>query len=111
MVRKEFYFDWPYSTTNEFIVVRRSHVEKTLGKMDIDSGTGPDGLSTHVLKECAHELGLPVAKLIRRIISQGMWPTAWITHWLMPLYKRKAVSNPDNYKAINLTAQISEAAE
>ena len=79
--------------------------------MDIDSGTGPDGLSTHVLNECAHELALPVAKLIRRIIAHGMWPSAWTVHWLMPLHKRKAVSNPDNYRAINLTAQISKAVE
>ena len=111
MVRNEFLFDWPYLATDGFIVVRRSHVEKTLEKMDIDSGTGPDGLSTHVLNECAHELALPVAKLIRRIIAHGMWPSAWTVHWLMPLHKRNAVSNPDNYRAINLTAQISKAVE
>ena len=29
----------------------------------------------------------------------------------MPSYKRKSVSKPNNYRAINLTAQISTAAE
>ena len=65
MVRNEFLFDWPYLATDEFAVVRGSHVEKTFVKMDIDSGTRPDRLSMHVFKECAHELALPVAKLIR----------------------------------------------
>ena len=73
VVRNEFIFEWPYLVTDEFVVVLRSHVEKTFGKMDVDSGTGPDGLFTHVLKECAHELALPLAKLIRQIISQGTY--------------------------------------
>ena len=29
----------------------------------------------------------------------------------MGLYKRNAVANPENYRAINLTAQISEAVQ
>ena len=41
----------------------------------------------------------------------GMWPTAWTEHWLMPLHKRKSVFDPLNYRAINLTAQISKVAE
>lgn len=64
-----------------------------------------------VLKLCARELSLPLAKLIRRILEQGRWPAAWTEHWLMPLHKRKAVSDPVNYRAINLTAQVSKAVE
>ena len=67
------------------MTVRSSHVARVLEKMDIDSGTGPDGLSTRVLKECAREISLPLAKLIRRIIAQGFWPTALTIHWLLPL--------------------------
>ena len=48
---------------------------------------------------------------MRRIIEEGSWPAAWRIQFLMPLYKRKAVSNPENYQAINLTAQISKAVE
>ena len=92
-------------------MVHDPHFAKTLSQMDSDSGTGQDGLATRVLKLCSSELGLPLAKLIRRIIAEGSWPSAWRIHWLMPLYKRKAVSNPENYRAINLTAQISKAVE
>ena len=111
LVTNEFSFDWVKYTTDEFVVVHDSQVANTLSQMDIDSGTGPDGLATRVLKLCSEELGLPLAKLIRRIIAEGSWPEAWTIHWLMPLYKRKAVSNPENYRAINLTAQISKAVE
>ena len=30
---------------------------------------------------------------------------------MLPLYKKKSVSNPENYRAINLTAQVSKAVE
>ena len=82
---------------------------KTFRKMDIYSGTGPDLLASRVLVECSQELSLPLAKLIRRIIALGFWGTAWTIHWLMPLYKRKAVSDPENFRTINVTAQISKA--
>ena len=107
----EFRFDLTRSVAEELILVRSSHVGKIFDKMDVDSGTGPDMLATRVLKECYSELRLPLAKLIRRIMAEGFWPTAWTIHWLMPLYKRKSVSDPNNYRAINLTAQISKAVE
>ena len=79
--------------------------------MDIDSGTGPDGLATRVLKLCSSELAVPLAKCSRRIIAEGSWTAALKIHWLMALYKRKAVSNSENDRAINLTAEISKAVE
>ena len=91
--------------------MRSRAVARTLGQLQADSGTGPDLLAARVLKMCANELSLPVAKLIRRIIFQGLWPTAWTTHWLMPLHKRMSVSDPTNYRAINLTSQMSKVVE
>ena len=111
IVTNEYSWVQPPASSDEFVPVRHTEVAKTLTKMDIDSGTGPDGLATRVLKTCSRELGLPLAKLIRRIISEGFWPSTWTTHWLVPLYKRKAVWDPGNYRAINLTTQISKAAE
>ena len=96
---------------DRFVLVRSKGVAKSLEKLDVDSGTGPDLLAARVLKICARELSLPLAKLIRRIIANGFWPSAWTVHWLMPLHKRKSVADPPNYRAINLTAQISKVVE
>ena len=82
-----------------------------LEELDADSGTGPDGIATRFLKTCAPELSIPTAKLVRRIVSLGQWPAVWTEHWLMPLYKKKAVSDPCNYRAVNLTSQMSRAVE
>ena len=84
----EFSFERATTITDDFVLVRSSHVAKTLSKMDIDSGTGPDGLATRVLVLCSRELGLPLAKLIRRIIAECWWPVAGRIHWLLALHKR-----------------------
>ena len=34
-----------------------------------------------------------------------------MVHWICPLYKRKAKSNPANYRGVHLTAQISKVVE
>ena len=80
VVVNEFSFDRTTSVTDEFILVRKSHVCKTLGKMDIYSGTVPDLLACRVFVECSRELSMPLAKLIRRIIALGFWPTELTIH-------------------------------
>ena len=101
----------PLRCHHGFVLVRSRHVRRVLEALDANSGTGPDGLAARVLKYCSSELSFPLAKLIRRIVAEGSWPVRWTKHWLMPLYKRKSVYDPENYRAINLTAQISKAAE
>ena len=114
-------FALPFTEANEFsaafedrsidhwVLVRSRDVASTLANLDVDSGTGPDLLAARVLKYCGRELSRPIAKLIRRIIDQGFWPTAWTVHWLMALHKRNSASDPHNYRAMNLTAQVSKA--
>ena len=79
--------------------------------MDVDSGTGPGLLAARVITCCSRDCWRFIGKLIRRIIDQGFWPTAWTVHWLMALHKRNSVSDPHNYRAINLTAQVSKVVE
>ena len=102
---------WTENCSEGFVPIRASHASKILAKLDADSGTGPDGVATRVFKTCAAELGCLLAKLIRRIVSTGQWPSQWSVHWLLPLHKRNATSNPANYRAIILTPQLSKAVE
>ena len=76
-----------------------------------DSGTGPDELPARILRECAQVLALPVAKLARRILDCGHWPRCWCRHWVMPLHKKSTVHNPDHYRGIQLTPQLSKCAK
>lgn len=107
----EFDTFWPERHWDGFVTIRSSHVSKVLAKLDKDNGTGPDGLAAQVLKICSRELGRPLAKLVRRIVAESHWPSAWIVHWLLPLHKRNSKSDPTHYRAINLTTQISKSVE
>jgi hypothetical protein len=75
------------------------------------SATGPDLLPSRILRECAAQLAVPLLYLACRILKTGRWPEMWIEHWIVPLYKKKAVYDPTNYRGVHLTAQISKAME
>ena len=111
LVENEHSYVWPVRIQQGMVHVRSRAVQRVLEELDADSGTGPAGIATRFLKTCAPELSIPTAKLVRRIVSLGEWSAVWAEHWLMPLYKKKAVSDPCNYRAINLTSQMSKAVE
>ena len=91
--------------------VTEQAVEKELEQLDENSGTGPDLLPTKILRECAAALAKPVRILFLIILSTGAWPDLWRQHWIVPLFKKKCVFNPANYRGVHLTAQLSKVVE
>ena len=82
-----------------------------MDKLRVDSGTGPDRLPARILKNCSAALARPVLLLAMCILHSGVWPQIWLNHWLAPLFKKKSVYNPGNYRGIHLTAQLSKVVE
>ena len=93
------------------LIVRQRSATRILKNLDVNSGTGPDETSSRLLKKCALALSKPVALLTRLNLSSGRWPRAWREHWIVPIYKRKAKHDPDNYRGVHLTAQLSKCVE
>ena len=85
--------------------------EKALTSLDEDSALGPDLVPTRILKKCAKVLAPVIHMLILSILKFGEWPTLWMMHWVIPLFKRKSVYDLANYRGIHLTSQISKVAE
>jgi hypothetical protein len=86
-------------------------VNNTLRSLKEDSATGPDALPARILKYCAAELAKPVTLLANRIIETGEWPETWLMHWVVPLFKKKNVFDPENYRGIHMTPQLSKVVE
>ena len=82
-----------------------------LKELKEDKATGPDLVASRLLKKCAPELGVAVAKLGRLLLDSGHWPETWRTHWVFPLYKKRSVYDPENYRGIHLSAQLSKVVE
>jgi hypothetical protein len=100
-----------YSPQRELPTVQVKHAETVLKELREDSGTGPDLLPTRILRQCAAELALPVQMLTLTIIAAGIWPQSWLVHWVVPLFKKKSVYEPNNYRGVHLTVQLSKAVE
>ena len=101
----------PCLLTDRFVPLRSRSARRVLSSLRIDSGTGPDLISARVLKLCAPELSVPFSRLARSIVSSGEWPAVWTVHWIHPLHKRLSLHDPEHYRGIQLTPQISKAME
>ena len=91
--------------------VTAERVKEVLEALRVDSATGPDLLPTRVLKQCAGALAAPVAGLAQRILKSGVWPQKWMEHWVAPVFKKKSVFNPLNYRGVHITSQLSKVME
>ena len=96
---------------SEFERPTEENVSEVLQALDESSATGPDLVPTRILKQCYAALSLPILMLICSILDWGKWPQLWKNHWICPLYKKKAQSDPNNYRGVHLTGQISKVAE
>ena len=94
-----------------FVPIRQRVTKRVLAKLDPNSGTGPDKLAARVLKKCQKELIGPITDLARILFARACWPRTWRLHWVHPLYKKKARSDPSNYRGVHLTPQISKVVE
>lgn len=94
-----------------YLMLRSRTARQVLKALRVNSATGPDGLSARILQMCEAVLHVPFVKLARKIVSDRRWPDCWRLHWVVPLYKKKAVYSPSNYRGVHITAQISKAME
>ena len=63
-----------------FLPVRARLVKRHLQELKEDKATGPDLLSAKLLKKCAGELAVPVAKLTRRIARSTPQPEGAVNY-------------------------------
>ena len=96
---------------DSLLPIRSRTARKFLGQLNMHSATGPDGIPSRVLRILSDVLAVPFAKLARCIVHCGIWPAIWTVHWICPLHKRKSIFDGENYRGIQLTAQISKCME
>ena len=106
-------FDFPdfLPQENHLLQFRSRHARFHLSTLEKDSATGPDGLSTILLRMLAAIICRPFAILAQRIVQCGVWPRIWKLHWVFPLFKRGVRSLPSNYRGLHLTSQLSKCME
>ena len=63
--------------TIEDIVVTEIMVRKELERLNMNKSAGPDGIPGIILKKCADELALPLARLFNKSLEEGCLPQEW----------------------------------
>ena len=96
---------------DDFLAVREKKVRQQLKRLKVEKATGPNEVSARVLKKCADSPARPLTFIIRLVLQTSRRPSCERFHHTAPLYKKKARSDPNSYRRVHLTGQISKVAE
>ena len=77
---------------------------KLLLNINPKKADGPDNISGHFLKICAHELVDVYQILFQASLDQGIVPQDWTEANVVPLFKKGDKSRAENYRPISLTS-------
>ncbi|XP_031626213.1 uncharacterized protein LOC116342660 [Contarinia nasturtii] len=91
--------------------ITEADVLNALQFIDANKGAGPDGISTKVLKNCAHSLSKPLTALFRKSLQQGCVPDALKKSRIVPIYKAGKKSNAVNYRPVVIIPTIAKLFE
>ena len=63
---------------------------------------GPDNVSARIIRECAVELSVPIAKLCYLSLEQGIFPKSWKRANIVPIHKKGSKTAASNYRSVSL---------
>ena len=86
-------------------------VEKLLCSLKVKTSTGPDGISSHMLRNTAFSISSPLHKLFNLSLSSGCFPTDWKSSNITPVYKSGNKNLVSNYRPISLLPIPSKVLE
>jgi len=86
------------------ITITAKGVNKLLKGLQIHKATGPDGISTRLLKELTGELTSVFTIFYQASLGQGILPSEWRNVDVVPIFKRGAKNKPENYRPVSLTS-------
>ncbi len=98
--------DRAHGTGLERIQTSPGEIRKLLLELDVRKSTGPDGVSSWVLKECNQHLTGKLCDLYNESLAQGKMPKDWKRAEIVPLYKGGSKEDSLNYRPVSLTSVV-----
>ena len=77
-------------------------VRAVLESIPVNKACGPDGVSARIIRECSDALSVPLAKICRLSIGQGVFPELWKRANVVPVFKKGSVKDPRCYRSVSL---------
>ena len=77
-----------------------------------DTATGPDNISSRMLKSTAYSIASPLTHIFNLSLKSGILPTDWKFSHIVPIPKSKSPSSsPSDYRPISLLPIVSKVLE
>lgn len=91
--------------------VTEDAVRGILCNLNPHKACGPDSISARVIRECAVELSVPIAKLCSLSLEQGVFPRSWKRANIVPIHKKGPKTHASNYRSVSLLPLFSKVLE
>ncbi|CAM5091881.1 unnamed protein product [Eretmochelys imbricata] len=88
-----------------------SEVEAKLEQLNGTKLGDTDNLHPRILKELAHEIASPSARIFNESVNSGIVPYDWRIANIVPIFKKRKKSDPDNYRPVSLTSVVCKVLE
>ena len=93
------------------VTVSEEEVRRLFRKLNSRSASGPDRISSKTLKTCSDSLAHVFKVLFQRSLQEGHIPRLWRSSMIIPVPKRKVVSQLNDYRPVALTSIPMKCAE
>ena len=94
-----------------FIHFPPPEVRRLLERLNISKATGPDTISSRVLKDCSKELAMPLTKLFALCFHTGVQPGMLKTANVVPIHKRSSKAAVCNNRPVSLLSVMPKVME
>ena len=88
------------------IVITPEMVKARLETLNKFKSCGPDNVHSHVLKETAASICVPLSVIFNDSLRSGETPSDWRKANVTPIFKKGDRNNPTNYRPFSLTSQV-----
>ena len=88
--------------------ISKQEVVASIGKLKSGKSAGPDKIIGEMLKHAIEVVIDFLVKLFNKIFDGGMFPREWSKSIIVSSHKKGDVNQPDNYRGIALTSDISK---
>ena len=93
------------------IVISVDEVTDCLKSLDTSKASGPDGIPSRLLKECAGQIAPSLCDIFNHSLQSGRLPSEWKSANVTPIHKKQQKELAENYRPISLLPIVSKVLE